>query len=273
MTRPGLGVASILVSLAVITGVAPELSAAPGDPVLAVTRSGTGAGKVTSTPSGISCGSDCRQRYSPGTVVTLTADPATRSTFMGWKGGGCGGTGACQVTLSDSTTVRARFKLSYRPDQWVTLCGLSTGCTIDPPPHPWRGNGIYNATGFRQSVSVRMEDGEGVRFWLLLQNDGAKADTFVVKGCKGTRRFVVNAVLVGRHKRPNWRATNITKQFRAGTATFDFPPASEGKRVYLTLNIVAPTTAEGVTYECPVTITSTKQPTRSDTILTRMTTY
>ena len=90
------------------------------------------------------------------------------------------------------------------------LCGLSTGCEINPPPHPWRGNGVYNSNGKRQRVAVRMEDGEGVRFWLRIETDGTDADTIRVRGCRGTPRFVINAVLVGKHKRPNWRARNIT---------------------------------------------------------------
>lgn len=161
----------------------------------------------------------------------------------------------------------------FRPDAWITLCGLSTGCTIDPPPHPWRGNDVYNRTGYRQSWSVRMQDGEGVRFWLRLQNDGSSADTLRVLGCKGTDRFTVNAVLIGKHKRPDWRAENITRQFKKGTATFAFPPASELKKVFLTVNVIAPTPAEGVSYDCPITIASEGNPDRTDTVVATMTTY
>jgi hypothetical protein len=162
---------------------------------------------------------------------------------------------------------------SPRPDAWIKLCGLSTGCVIDPLPHPWRGNDIYNDTGRKQTVSVRMEDGEGVRFWLTLQNDSSQADTFTVEGCKGTRRFVVNAVLVGKHKRPDWRARNITRAFKHGTAEFSFPPSSEHKLRWLTVNIVAPTTAEGVTYRCRMTIRSQNDATVADTVRAIMTTY
>lgn len=161
----------------------------------------------------------------------------------------------------------------YRPDAWITLCGLSTGCTIDPRPHPWRGNDVYNRSGDRQSWSVRMEDGEGVRFWIRLQNDGSSPDTLRVDGCRGTERFLVNAVQVGKYTRPDWRAENITKAFRRGTATFAFPPASENAKVFLTVNIIAVTPAEGVTYECPITVISEGDPDRTDTVVARMTTY
>ncbi len=58
---------------------------------LTVTKSGTGT--VTSNPSGISCGSDCSEPYNYNTVVTLTATPATGSTFASWSG--------CTPTPSD----------------------------------------------------------------------------------------------------------------------------------------------------------------------------
>lgn len=76
---------------------------------LTVTKSGTGTGTVTSSPSGIDCGSTCSSSYSSGTQVTLSASPASGSTFGGWSGGGCSGDGSCIVTISAATTVTATF--------------------------------------------------------------------------------------------------------------------------------------------------------------------
>jgi hypothetical protein len=53
---------------------------------LTVTKAGTGSGTVTSFPVGINCGSDCSESYDQGTSVTLTATPASGSTFGGWSG-------------------------------------------------------------------------------------------------------------------------------------------------------------------------------------------
>lgn len=53
---------------------------------LTMTRTGNGAGSVTSVPSGISCGADCAEVYSYGTQVTLTAAPEASSAFTGWSG-------------------------------------------------------------------------------------------------------------------------------------------------------------------------------------------
>jgi hypothetical protein len=61
---------------------------------LSLTRAGAGSGNVTSSVAGIDCGATCSHTYLDGTIVTLTATPATGSTFAGWSGGGgCSGTG------------------------------------------------------------------------------------------------------------------------------------------------------------------------------------
>jgi hypothetical protein len=194
-----------------------------------------------------------------GRVAAVAVTTALFVSVLAWQGAG----------PAVATTLQA----TYRPDAWIKLCGLSTGCTIDPLPHPWLGDDIYNTTGARQKIAVRLDDGEDVRFWLTLQNDGAQKDTFIVDGCRGNHLFVIIAVKVGFLTRPNWRPPDITEGFKNGTATFDFPPSSEGKRVPLTLAFIAPTTAEGVTYRCPITIRSQSDPSVSDTVVAIMTTY
>jgi hypothetical protein len=75
---------------------------------LTISKTGTGTGTVTS-PTGISCGTVCSQDLTRGTTVTLTATAATGSTYTGWSGGGCGGTGTCAVQLMADTTITATF--------------------------------------------------------------------------------------------------------------------------------------------------------------------
>ncbi|WP_448377657.1 DUF7948 domain-containing protein, partial [Fervidobacterium sp.] len=52
---------------------------------LTVTKEGTGSGMVTSTPAGISCGSDCTEDYPINETVLLTAEPAADS-WVNWGG-------------------------------------------------------------------------------------------------------------------------------------------------------------------------------------------
>ena len=76
---------------------------------LTVTKSGTGAGTVTSNPSGINCGTDCNETYNNNTMVVLTAAPATGSTFDGWTGACTNTSGTCTVTMTQARTVNAKF--------------------------------------------------------------------------------------------------------------------------------------------------------------------
>src|SRR5262245_16217920 len=76
---------------------------------LTVLKMGEGAGTVVSSPSGITCGTNCAAPFPSGTPVTLTGTPASGSTFSGWSGGGCSGTGTCVVTLTATTTIQAAF--------------------------------------------------------------------------------------------------------------------------------------------------------------------
>ncbi|MGO9614619.1 MAG: choice-of-anchor D domain-containing protein [Dissulfurispiraceae bacterium] len=57
----------------------------------------------------INCGSNCSEDYLSGTALTLTATPYANSLFTGWSGGGCTGTGSCQLTMSQGQTVTASF--------------------------------------------------------------------------------------------------------------------------------------------------------------------
>ncbi len=110
-TNPqGTSPASLASNAVTPTGVAP-----PGSFNLAVSKSGTGAGTVTSSPAGINCGSDCSETLVAGTSVTLTAAPASGSTFTAWSGAGCSGTSTCTVVMSEARAVAAQFTANAPP--------------------------------------------------------------------------------------------------------------------------------------------------------------
>jgi List-Bact-rpt repeat protein/PASTA domain-containing protein len=77
---------------------------------IAVSKSGKGRGKVTSSPGGILCGKTCSHGYAYGAAVTLRAVPAKGSRFVGWSGP-CRGHGFCTVTADANATVKATFAL------------------------------------------------------------------------------------------------------------------------------------------------------------------
>ena len=79
---------------------------------LTVALAGTGTGSVSSNPPGISCGADCSESYTSGTVVTLTAVAEVGSVFSGWSGA-CSGTAlTCPVTMGGARSVTATFALA-----------------------------------------------------------------------------------------------------------------------------------------------------------------
>jgi hypothetical protein len=101
---------------------------------LSVSKAGFGTGTVTSSPGGISCGSTCSALYEQGQMVTLSASPSAGSNFTGWSGGGCSGTGTCQVTLSSATSVTASFADVLAPQTTITGGPAEGSTTNDSTP-------------------------------------------------------------------------------------------------------------------------------------------
>jgi hypothetical protein len=87
-----------------------QLNVATPTQTLTAATSGNGSGTVSSNPAGINCGATCSHVYATGTMVTLSANPASGSVFSGWSGD-CSGTGGCTVTMSQARSVTATFTL------------------------------------------------------------------------------------------------------------------------------------------------------------------
>ena len=122
-------------------------SGSGGTFTLQVTKNGTGAGTVTSSPSGIACGTTCSRSFSGDTTVTLTAAPASGSTFAGWSGGGCTGTGSCTVRLSSNTTVTATFDSSATPPPPPPPSSGSVTLTVTKVQNGGTGNVVSSPAG------------------------------------------------------------------------------------------------------------------------------
>ena len=104
-------------------------------PQVDVTKAGTGSGTVTSNPAGINCGTSCSAPFGQNSTVTLTATPATGSTFGGWTGSCTGARGMCSLTMAASKAVTATFNSTSTPPQTLTASKTGTGSgTITSAP-------------------------------------------------------------------------------------------------------------------------------------------
>ncbi len=130
---------------------------------LTVVRTGTGTGQITSHASGIDCGTKCVAEFTEGTVVALTATPATDTDFSGWSGDADCLDGS--VTLNGNKSCSASFTKKlvanvgiYRPatGAWYLITnptGLWQGCTTDVCGGPFGADtdlplvGDWNGTG------------------------------------------------------------------------------------------------------------------------------
>ena len=92
---------------------------------VALIKSGSGLGRVDSTPPGIQCDPGCKEarlELSNGNQVTLRGTPADGSYFAGWSGD-CHGTGDCVVAMWGSPrTATATF--TARPEATVANANL-----------------------------------------------------------------------------------------------------------------------------------------------------
>ncbi|MGA8497162.1 MAG: protease pro-enzyme activation domain-containing protein [Xanthobacteraceae bacterium] len=90
-----------------------------------------GNGTVTSSPSGITCGTTCSSNFASGTQVTLTATPAQGAVFNGW-GGVCSGTKNCVVTMNAAANLSAAFSGNGMPQTIQTWVSAASGSDSNP---------------------------------------------------------------------------------------------------------------------------------------------
>ncbi len=116
---------------------------------LAIAKSGSGTGIVTSSPDGIFCGPACNydlERFAENSIVTLFSQPSPDSTFSGWSGG-CSGTGPCQITMDNPKDVIATYTNGLSMEYLLLVNKNGTGTVSSIPA------GIDCETGCDTAVS------------------------------------------------------------------------------------------------------------------------
>ena len=131
-----------------------------------VTVSGTGSGRITSTPNGINCvlsngvrgGEACEFDFATNTQVTLQATPDADQLFRAW-GDGCSGT-TCQLTLTQAVTVSAAFvpRVATRTLRFTTSAADDGAAIISVIGAPITG--VVGTSGVQATYRTRNSDGK-----------------------------------------------------------------------------------------------------------------
>jgi phospholipase C len=100
---------------------------------LTVKSAGSGAGTVTTSPSGVSCGSTCAAKFTAGTSVKLTAAAKSGSKFAAWSGGCSGTSTTCTISLKAATSVTATFNTIAPIQLTVNSVGTGAGAVTSTP--------------------------------------------------------------------------------------------------------------------------------------------
>jgi len=185
------GMGSCVVTMNAATTVTATFTAPPPPSNYSLTtlKSGAGTGYVSSSPSGIDCGSTCSSDYTGGTAVTLTATPDSGMTFVGWSGAGCSGTGSCAVTMNAATTVTANFGTPAAPNHWrLSILKSHKVGTV-------AGNGTITSSpaGIDCGTTCQADYTDGTSVTLTVTPDPGNSFTgWSGGGCSGAGTCVVN---------------------------------------------------------------------------------
>jgi Divergent InlB B-repeat domain/Putative Ig domain len=191
---------------------------------LEISTIGDGSGSVSSSPGGIDrCGApggSCQASFEDATTVTLTPSPGSGSTFAGWTGGGCSGTGPCVTSLTGDTRVTARF------DKKVSAPTLRT-LTVD-----LNGGGLGSVTDAGGAISCPGSCAhgfaDGTRVTLTaLPGKGSRFTGWSGGGCSGTDTCEValgadQTVTANFSKTPPQTRILKARISKDGTASFRF---------------------------------------------------
>lgn len=171
--------------------------------LVAAPISGSHDGTVTSSPPGIDCTlvpaglkGECTARFPNGTIVTLTALPASGNSFGGWSGD-CSGTGGCTVSMTQDRDVRAFFvqggpSCSYSISPTSRQHGVNGGSetvsvTTQSGCAPWPTT-KSNETWVTITSKIVTDGGGTVNYSVDANANASRTGTLTIAG----QRFTVN---------------------------------------------------------------------------------
>jgi len=92
----------------------------------------TGNGIVSSSPSGIQCGTNCSSNFAEGTSISLTATAESGYVFSGWSGD-CSGTSDCNLVMNSNQSISALFQEEAITNYSLTVSIQGSGSVSSTP--------------------------------------------------------------------------------------------------------------------------------------------
>jgi hypothetical protein len=129
-------------------------------PTLSVQLDGAGSGSITSSPPGINCPKQaCTASFDMNTIVTLTANPDSSSTFNSWSGAAssCGTNPTCAITINGLLVgVVATFDQIYvpPPPPFSLTSSPAGGATIPTGGSTAYGLTLVSFNGFSDTINL-----------------------------------------------------------------------------------------------------------------------
>lgn len=125
------GTGTCTVSMDVARSVTAIFNVTPMNRLITLSKSGTGTGSVSSSPSGLGCAEGCTvasASFASTSAVTLTAQAASGSTFVGWSGACSGTSSSCTIPPGTSSAyVTAQFNSTAVQNHMLSVSRQGTG--------------------------------------------------------------------------------------------------------------------------------------------------
>lgn len=199
---------------------------------LTVTLTGSGKAAVTSAPAGVTCaGTTCTGTFPRGTVVALTAAPATGSVFGAWSGG-CTGTSACSATMNGPVAVTAELQSlegtwsgTYTNNRVFSACNFTNAgnlvATVKASGATVSSSETITGLELRSIPScalVAKTSGTAPAADITVAGNTLTGTwTFAVQGANGTLAFPFTAKVTGKTMTGSWTCPTCTGSFTLTT--------------------------------------------------------
>jgi len=202
---------------------------------ITVTLAGTGSGTVSPSRAGNSCGANCYSGFASGSSVTLTATPASGSTFTGWSGA-CSGTGSCVLTVNGSMAVTATFTARPTCSNGGTDYPICTPPISNISPTAVQLGAIGGCSGGKLTTTFQVTAASNVS-WTAAGDAPAVGggSTVVLSPKSGTGPGTITVTITVPPQKPSSSYSNCSLTYNLGTFSNIFVTFSDGNSVGVTV--------------------------------------